>query len=158
MARRDTALLVTPTWKIDMARRDPALLVMPKWKIDVARGAVALLFTSGYRHGKEGHSPPCHAETGCRWGWGLPGCSEIELRRSILWMVGVGAAYGNQPAPKLSLDTRFCGWWSRLQVIVIGTIKYLKNGVRTLYARPLPISRGPLPTVVPQGCRHIHVG
>ena len=42
--------------------------------------------------GNEGHSPPCHAEMGCWWGWGLPGWSEIELRRSILWMVEVGAA------------------------------------------------------------------
>ena len=65
MARRDAALLVTPKWKIDVARRDAALLVTPKWKIDVARGAVALLVTSGYRHGKEGQSPPCHAEMGC---------------------------------------------------------------------------------------------
>jgi len=81
VARRVVALPVTPKWEIDVARRDPALLVTPKWKIDMARGAVALLFTSGYRHGKEGHSPPCHAETGCQWGWGLPGWSEIELIR-----------------------------------------------------------------------------
>src|SRR6266498_2983201 len=92
VTRRDDPLLVMPKWEIDVARRDPALLVTPKWKINIARGAVALLFTSGYRHGKEGHSPPCHAETGCQWGWGLPGWLEIELRCSILWMVGVGAA------------------------------------------------------------------
>jgi len=65
MAMRGTALLVMPTWEINVARRDAALLVTPKWKINMARGAVALLVTSGYRHGKEGHSPPCHAETGC---------------------------------------------------------------------------------------------
>jgi len=72
----------------------------------------------------------------------LPGWSEIELRRSILWTVGVRAAEGNPPAPKSSPDTRFCGWWGRL--IVIETIKYLKNGVGTLYARPLPVSCYPL--------------
>src|SRR6266540_4223511 len=59
-------------------------------------------------------------------------------------MVGGGTTEGHQPAPKSSMDARFCGWWSRLQVIVIETIKYLKNGVRTLYARPLPVSRYPL--------------
>src|SRR6266508_6503155 len=66
VARRVIALPVTPKWEIDMARMDPALLVTPKWKMDMARGTVALLFTSGYQHGKEGHSPPCYAETGCR--------------------------------------------------------------------------------------------
>src|SRR6266545_2514642 len=81
-----------PCQSSEVTRRDDPLLVMPTWEIDVQGGAVALLFTLGYRHGKEGHSPPCHAKTGCRWGWGLPGWSEIELRRSILWMVGVGAA------------------------------------------------------------------
>src|SRR6266511_4038754 len=98
--RDDHPLFVMLTWEIDVARRDAALLVTPTWKIDMARGAVALLFTLGYRHGKEGHSPSCHAKTGCRWGWGLPGWSEFELRRSILGMVGRGAAEGNQPAPK----------------------------------------------------------
>jgi len=92
VARRDAALLVTLKCEINVARRVVALLVMPKCEINVARRDTALLVMPKWKIDKEGHSPPCHAETGCRWGWGLPDWSEIELRCSILWMVGVGAA------------------------------------------------------------------
>ena len=51
-----------------------------------------------------------------------------------------GGSIRESTAPKSSPDTRFCGWWGRLQVVVRETRKYLKNGVRTLYTCPLPVS------------------
>ena len=129
----------------------------------------------GNRRGGEGCSPPRHAEMGNRRGKG--GCSppghvgistwqggtqpSLSCRNGLSMGVGVARLVGNRAetldfvdgrgegsirgstSPKIEPGHSVCGWWGRLQVIVIETIKYLKNGVRTLYARPLPVSRYP---------------
>jgi len=76
VARESLALLVMLTCIVNEAMRGTALLVMPKWD----------------RHGKEGTQSFLSCQNGLSMGVGLPGWLEIELRRSILWMVEVGAA------------------------------------------------------------------